>query len=121
MIRSTQRRGSRLLACASILIGAPPGFALPQAPEASGEPVQPSVARELAAWNADSESTWHTYADVQTGYAQFLFGGNAPAAFEPTTDSDYEQLGRLAIEATEDLHGIELGTLVQDDQLGHRG
>ncbi len=114
MIRSTPRGGRSLLACASVLLGAPLGFALQQAPEAAGEPVQASVSRELASWNAANSGSWHTYGDVQTGYAQFLFGGNAPAVFEPTTDEDYEQLGRLAIEATEAMHGIELGTLVHE-------
>ena len=69
------------------------------------------VAQDFAEWNTNHGSNWHTYEDVQTGYTQFLFGGSAPAAFEPTSDQDFADLGRLAIESTAKLHGIESGTL----------
>jgi hypothetical protein len=82
---------------------------------------EPSVAFEasqsFAAWNAEHGSNWHTYTDVQTGYVQFLFGGSTEAAFEPTSDGQFFELGRLAIEDTQDLHGIESATLIEDRTL----
>ncbi len=75
------------------------------------------VTQELSQWASEHGQSWQTYSDAQTGYAQFLFGGSAPAAFEPESDADYEDLGRLAIEATAGMHGIEGGTLVSDRSL----
>ena len=72
------------------------------------------VSQRFSEWNAEHGSNWHTYTDVQTGYVQFLFGGSTEAAFEPQQDKDYFTLALLALENTEDLHGIELSTLVED-------
>ncbi|MFT7668369.1 MAG: hypothetical protein ACI8X5_001061 [Planctomycetota bacterium] len=72
------------------------------------------VTQRFAAWNQDNGSTWRNYADKQTGYLNFLFGGNAAAAFEPSDDEDFFVLGRLAIEDTENMHGIASETLVTE-------
>jgi hypothetical protein len=87
----------------------------PQTSEAfRAEPALATVTSSLAAWNQTTQSHWRVSHDPQTGYAQFIYGGNAPAAFAPSGDSDFEQLGRLALESTFALHGIESGTLVED-------
>ena len=79
---------------------------------------QPSVAFEVsqsfAEWNAQHGANWHTYSDVQTGYVQFLFGGSTEAAFAPQSDAEFFALASIAIEDTEALHGIEMGTLVEE-------
>ena len=75
------------------------------------------VGQRFATWNEANGSNWYSYADVQTGYAQFLFGGNAEAVFEPQDDEDFFVLGRIAIEDTAGLHGIESETLTEDRAL----
>ena len=90
---------------------------LAQEGERPEESIASTVASNFEAWDDTHGSGWHTYPDVQTGYAQFIFGGNAPAFFEPNVDEDYLALGRLAIEDSFVLHGIESGTLVDDSGL----
>ncbi|MFT7485618.1 MAG: hypothetical protein ACI9F9_001468 [Candidatus Paceibacteria bacterium] len=75
------------------------------------------VTQDFASWNEKHGSNWHTYSDIQTGYAQFIFGGSTVAPFEPISDADFADLGRLAIEETAKLHGIESGTLTLDRTL----
>lgn len=83
-----------------------------QDPEA--ESTSTRVSSEFQAWNEAHGNGWHEYRDVETGYVQFLFGSNAEGAFEPLSDEDYMVLGRIAIESSQDLHGIESATLVED-------
>jgi len=71
------------------------------------------VANALSSWQAEYGASWHVATDEQTGYAQLLYGGSAPAAFEPQSDKDFASLARVAIEQTADLHGIEAATLVE--------
>ena len=87
---------------------------LAQEPETRAQSTAPAVHQGFQAWNDSNGSNWHTFTDVQTGYVQFLHGGSATAAFQPVDAEDFYALGRLAIEDTETLHGIESGTLVED-------
>ncbi len=114
MTRSTSWQRPALLLCAPFLLGTSLLTASPQSTETPGGSTRSSVSQELSTWNAATGSTWRTLADPQTGYAQMVFGGNAPAVFEPSSDEDFELLGELAIEATAALHGIESATLVQE-------
>lgn len=86
-------------------------FAQSTGEDATSVPFQVSSA--LSAWQAEYGSSWHVYTDVQTGYAGMIYGGTAPAAFEPQGDKDFATLARLAVEATVDMHGIEESTLVE--------
>ncbi len=97
---------------ATILLVAPPLLA--QEPESQAQSTAFAVHEGTRVWKESNGSNWHTYTDVQTGYVQFLYGGSAAAAFQPADTEDFYALGRLAIESTETLHGIESATLVED-------
>jgi hypothetical protein len=75
------------------------------------------VSQRFAEWNQANGALWHVYTDVETGYVEFLFGGNSEGAFEPVSDEDYLLLASIAIESTEGMHGIEAATLVEERAL----
>ncbi len=95
----------------AMLLVAPAGLA--QQSDGGIASISPRALQGFQSWNESDGTNWHRYDDPRTGYARFLFGGQAAPAFQPVGDADYFSLGRLAIESTEAMHGIESGTLVE--------
>jgi hypothetical protein len=69
------------------------------------------VSEALQGWQKEHGASWHVHTDARTGLADFLYGGKAAPAFEPIADADFATLARLAVEGTQDLHGVESSTL----------
>jgi hypothetical protein len=76
-----------------------------------------SVQSALADWRKQHGSNWEVFMDTGTGRASFLYGGSAPAPFEPASDADWFTLARGALAQTQALHGIEAATLVEHSTL----
>ncbi len=92
---------------------APPLIAVQQ-----GEAPQreiPNASAELGAWRAAHGQAWRTAIDPQTGFAEMVYGGNAPALFRPRTDSHWISLAREFLAQSARLHGIDAGTLAHDE------
>ena len=78
---------------------------------------QETLFDNLETWRAEHGQTWRVDVDEGTGFAEFLYGGSAPAAFQPTSDSEWFSAARAALAQTAALHGIEAGTLVEERAL----
>ena len=70
--------------------------------------------RELGEWRELHGAAWRAEYEPSTGFAHFLWGGSAPAAFLPRGEADFATLARTALAATRDLHGVQPATLQLD-------
>ncbi|HPF12753.1 MAG TPA: hypothetical protein PLJ12_00695, partial [Planctomycetota bacterium] len=70
----------------------------------------------LADWQGQFGPQWHVRSNPLTGTMEMLYGGKAPAAFEPRigTDSDWFQLTRYWVDQTHAMHGVFGLDLVDD-------
>jgi hypothetical protein len=75
------------------------------------------VESALADWRKQHGANWEVFMDTGTGRASFLYGGSAPAPFEPASEADWFTLARGALAQTQELHGIEAATLVEHSTL----
>ena len=91
--------------------------ALAQAQSVGPQPAKGLDKAQLALdqWRADHGASWQMKFDAGTGYARFIYGGNAAPMFTPRNDADFLTLARQAARDTFQLHGIEVATLVDDE------
>ncbi|MEO6710348.1 MAG: hypothetical protein ABI054_08445, partial [Planctomycetota bacterium] len=103
---------SQMALAALIVLGA-----LAQAQNGGARPANglDNVQLALDSWRAEHGANWQIKFDDATGYARFIYGGNAAPMFTPHQDSDYLVLARQAARDTYELHGIEASTLVDDE------
>ena len=75
-----------------------------------------SPAAQLDDWREQHGDNWRTVTNQLTGTVEMLYGGRALPGFEPDTnvEADWFRLGRGWIEATRQMHGVELKDVVAD-------
>ncbi|MCK6448332.1 MAG: hypothetical protein L6Q99_18240 [Planctomycetes bacterium] len=73
-----------------------------------------AVQSALGTWRAAHGTNWQVAYDKEVGHARFLHGGGAAPLFTPAGDADFYSLARHWLGATQELHGIELASLVED-------
>jgi hypothetical protein len=104
----------------SLLALAPPLLAQPQIDPAGARSPLPITAAgpqaQLTEWRARYGPAWSTHLAERTGKLELLFGGSAPPSFQPDTsvDADWFRSSREWIVATEAMHGVSAGDLVDE-------
>jgi hypothetical protein len=78
---------------------------------------QYAVEAALTEWRGLHGESWRMVFEPETGYARFLYGGNAAPLFRPRSDADFYGLAREALRQTQALHGVDLGSLVEQSVL----
>ncbi len=72
------------------------------------------LSESLARWRERHGPGWRIEVDTGTGYAEFLYGANVPSEVRPTSDAEWFSAARAALTQTQDIHGIDGRTLVED-------
>jgi hypothetical protein len=69
---------------------------------------------QLEAWRCQHGAAWRSHTSSRTGTLELLHGGSAAPSFEPDTsvEAHWFRLGREWIVATEGMHGVAQGELV---------
>ncbi len=81
-------------------------------PVAAQSAVEPHATRALDDWRARFGSRWTTHLDATTGLPELIYGGVAQWPGMPRTDEEWIQRARVAIAASQALHGVDVATLV---------
>ncbi len=82
---------------------------------ASAQSLAPRDASQaLDGWRAQYGARWSAKPDALTGQAELIFGGVARWPGIPSTDAQWVDRARVAVDAARDLHGVDAGTLVGD-------
>ncbi|HEX9794797.1 MAG TPA: hypothetical protein VGC54_12510 [Planctomycetota bacterium] len=71
-----------------------------------------SVAAAHQEWQGEFGSSWRLNTDSATGAAQHLWGGSAPAEFQPESDVEWFELARMAVDRAAGMFRIDENTLV---------
>ncbi len=102
----------RFLGLLALLAAAP--LAAAQTDEETAPTGPAELQATLTSWRAAHGVNWRAQIDSNTGYVEMLYGGNAPAHFTPNSadDADWFALARHWVAATEGLHGVSSGELV---------
>ncbi len=99
-----------LTAFANPAHSAPASFNLAQPGPAQTD----SIEAAFDAWNVENGGVWRLYRDPQTSLARCIWGGRAAANWTPRTDAEFFTRAREAVLATENIHGVDVSTLVDD-------
>ena len=91
----------------------------PVAPQAeAGQPGADAGVSDLDAradlWRAEHGDAWRAVPSALTGYAEMLHGGRVDGPFAPSTDAEWFELARHFLVESEELTGVEVGTLADD-------
>jgi hypothetical protein len=99
-----------------LLISVLAAFALAQA--SSAQSAAPGdLNAQLDDWRAQHGATWQMEVDAGTESLRMLYGGHAPAPYQPQDDAGFIVLARRALELTQNMHGIDASTLVPERAL----
>lgn len=114
---------NRTLLCAGLLlVSSTAPFVFAQSATQDPAPRDPFASRagdieaELAGWRAAHGKSWHVVHEPTTGYARFLFGGQAAASSIPNAQAEWYAHARGSFAAARALLGIEDETLVPRHQ-----
>ena len=109
------RRTLTGLAIVTIAGLAPTSLAQSQEAPARIDPaIHAELDQHLADWRAEHGAGWILRQDVQTGYGRLLFGDSLEPLLYPADEADWFALGRQALALSQDLHGVDAATLVED-------
>ena len=103
--------------CTSLVLSAAlSGLATAQSSsaEAGAGGIRPKMDQQLSQWREAHGSSWRAVTDRETGTLEMLYGGSAEAPFRPEIDQDWFVLGRNFMQASQAMHQIGGGTLVDD-------
>ncbi len=90
-------------------------LAIPLLLSAALSPQITSQTPQLEAWELVTGSNWRLRQDPATGTARFLYGGSKAATFAPSSDPEWFELGRQALDAAFPLFSIADQTLVDEE------
>lgn len=72
------------------------------------------VQEQLAKWRELHGDAWRVVLDEETGVGRFLHGGAAASSVAPRSDAEFAVQARAALAATQGIHGLDLGTLIEE-------
>jgi hypothetical protein len=75
---------------------------------------KPDLVAALESWRAENGAGWQLSADTGTGFLEMLYGASVAAPNAPASDADWFTLARGELAATENMHGLQAQTLVED-------